>query len=222
MAAATSGAVGSRKTQGDRRARLRAAGVAEEDARPAARPDRPRPRRAGSGRDGPRDPGRDRRRAPWRNRRADAGAGGRSVGRWADGGHRADCRGPGGCPGWRTGRRSVSRSDAGTCLTSDREPGVVPTMPLGPPLRHLQQGGPREAPRAPGPAGAPPPLRHLQQGGPGPDLGGLEVVESACWLRPGQRTASVASATGWRGFARRGSVAPGTTAGGRRPAPIAR
>ena len=68
------GAVGSRKTQADRRARLLEAGAERGRGRPAAWTGRARPRRPRSGRDGARDPGRDRRRAIRRLGRADAPA----------------------------------------------------------------------------------------------------------------------------------------------------
>ena len=64
------GAVGSKKTQADRRARLREAGVSDARARPPARPGRARPRRSEPGRDGARDHRRGRRRALRRERRA--------------------------------------------------------------------------------------------------------------------------------------------------------
>ena len=69
------GAVGSRKTQADRRARLLEAGVSDADLATASRPGRARPRRPGAGRDRPGDPGRDRRRTLRRVRGADARAG---------------------------------------------------------------------------------------------------------------------------------------------------
>ena len=74
------GAVGSRKTQADRRTRLLEAGVDRGRAGPAARARRARPRRPRAGRDRPRDPGRDRRRALRRLGPPDEGARGRLAG----------------------------------------------------------------------------------------------------------------------------------------------
>ena len=53
------GAIGSKKTQAARRERLTASGFDDEDRRPPARADRPRPRRAAARRDGARDSGGD-------------------------------------------------------------------------------------------------------------------------------------------------------------------
>ena len=66
------GAVGSRKTQADRRARLLGGRRDPRRARPAARSDRAGPRRTRAGRDRPGDHGRDRRRAARRLRATDA------------------------------------------------------------------------------------------------------------------------------------------------------
>ena len=68
------GAVGSRKTQADRRERLSAAGLSQRRNRPAARSDRPRSRRPRTRRNGARHHVRDRRRPTRRLRRPDAGA----------------------------------------------------------------------------------------------------------------------------------------------------
>ena len=57
------GAIGSRKTQADRRARLAEAGLSAERDRLRPRSDRPRPWRQGARRDGARDHGRDHRHA---------------------------------------------------------------------------------------------------------------------------------------------------------------
>ena len=70
------GAVGSRKTQADRRRRLLDAGVRPTRPRRAARAGRARPRRTPAGRDRPRDPRRDRRGTVRRLGPADARQGG--------------------------------------------------------------------------------------------------------------------------------------------------
>ncbi len=64
------GAVGSKKTQGDRRERLREAGVTDEELARLRGPVGPRPRRPQPVRDGPRDHGRGRRGAVRRQRHA--------------------------------------------------------------------------------------------------------------------------------------------------------
>ena len=74
------GAVGSKKTQGDRRQRLLDAGVTAGRAGPTARPGRAGPRRSPAGRDRPGDPRRGRRRAVRRQRRPAEGAARRDHG----------------------------------------------------------------------------------------------------------------------------------------------
>ena len=110
------GAVGSRKTQADRRARLLEAGVTEAELAPAARPDRARPRRSRAGRDRARDPRRDRRGAVRRQRRSHSSSarspdprGSRSYRRARPGG-RGVGRGSAAASSWR--RSAAGRSSS--------------------------------------------------------------------------------------------------------------